>query len=118
MGRYVYEAFKYGGHFAKNRKTSVSFLPTEMSTHTAIATTAKGVVHTLQVPTEEPQEDEVLVKVEYSAVIPPEVYMVDNGKYVEQYPVILGFTVSGTVIKVGSNIKDLKPTDRVCLPCT
>ncbi|XP_006453991.1 hypothetical protein AGABI2DRAFT_196626 [Agaricus bisporus var. bisporus H97] len=84
-----------------------------MSTHTAIATTAKGVVHTLQVPTEEPQEDEVLVKVEYSAVIPPEVYMVDSGKYVEQYPVILGFTVSGTVMKVGSNIKDLKPTDRV-----
>jgi NADPH:quinone reductase-like Zn-dependent oxidoreductase len=69
------------------------------------------------VPTEEPQEDEVLIKVEYSAVIPPEVYMVDKGKLIQQYPVILGSTISGTVMKIGSNIKDLKPTDRVCRPC-
>jgi NADPH:quinone reductase-like Zn-dependent oxidoreductase len=87
-----------------------------MSSRTAIATTAERVVDVLQVPTEESREDEVLIKVEYSAMISPEVYMVDQGKLIQQYPLVLGFTISGTVIKIGSNIKDLKPTDRVCPP--
>lgn len=116
--RRIGRVFKYGRPFRKDYKTFVSPLNYyQMSTHTAVATTAEGVVDTLQVPTEEPQEDEVLIKVEYSAVIPPEVYMVDKGKLIQQYPVILGSTISGTVMKIGSNIKDLKPTDRVCRPC-
>lgn len=85
-----------------------------MPTHTGIATTGKGVVGTIQVPTEEPHGDEVLVKVEYAAVIPPEVFMVDRGLFISAYPFILGFTTAGTVTKVGSDIKDLKPGDRVC----
>jgi NADPH:quinone reductase-like Zn-dependent oxidoreductase len=85
-----------------------------MSSRTAIATTAERVVDVLQVPTEESREDEVLIKIEYSAMIPLEVYMVDQGKLIQQYPLVLGFTISGTVIKIGS--KGLKPTDRVCPP--
>jgi NADPH:quinone reductase-like Zn-dependent oxidoreductase len=85
-----------------------------MATHTAIATTAKGKIDTILVPTEDPASEEVLMKVEYSAMIPPDAYVVDRGFFVSEYPVILGFTAAGTVLKVGSNIKDLKPGDRVC----
>ncbi len=83
-------------------------------THTAIATTAKGVVGTIQVPTAEPGSEEVLIKVDYAAMIPPDVYIADRGFIIgDSYPFILGFTVAGTVSKIGNDIKDLKPGDRV-----
>jgi len=85
-----------------------------VATHSAVATTAKGVVSTIQVPTTEPGSEEVLVKVEYAAMIPPDVYIVDKAFIIgESYPFTLGFTVAGTVAKVGNDIKDLKPGDRV-----
>ncbi|KAF7783992.1 hypothetical protein Agabi119p4_157 [Agaricus bisporus var. burnettii] len=84
-----------------------------MSAHAAIAVTSKGVIETIEVPTEEPQDDEIYVKVEYTAVIPPEVYMVDRGMFIESYPYILGFTTAGTVMKVGNNVENFKPNDRV-----
>jgi Zn-dependent alcohol dehydrogenase len=84
-----------------------------MSTHAAVAITAKGVIDTIEVSSEEPLDDEVMLKVECTAVIPPEVYMVDKGMFIESYPYILGFTSAGTVMKVGSYVKDIKPNDRV-----
>ncbi|KAF9447809.1 GroES-like protein [Macrolepiota fuliginosa MF-IS2] len=83
-----------------------------MSTHVAIATTAKGVINTIQVPTEEPGSEEVLIKVEYAAMIPPDAYIADRGFLVSSYPLTLGFTAAGTVAKVGSGVEDLKPGDR------
>lgn len=85
-----------------------------MSTHTAIATTAKGAIDTIQVPTEEPGTEEILLKVEYAAMIPPDAYIADRGFLVSSYPLTLGFTAAGTVVKVGSGVKDLKAGDRVC----
>ncbi|KAJ3563575.1 hypothetical protein NP233_g8851 [Leucocoprinus birnbaumii] len=86
-----------------------------LPTHTAAAAISKGKIALVQVPTEEPTGDEVLIKVEYSAMIPPDAYMADRGFLVTEkdYPVILGFTAAGTVAKIGSGVKDLKPGDRV-----
>ncbi|KAF5352562.1 hypothetical protein D9756_006066 [Leucocoprinus leucothites] len=85
------------------------------STHVAIASTSKGKLGTVRVPTEEPAGGEVLIKVEYSAMIPPDAYIVDRGFLVSEadYPVIVGFTAAGTVVKVGKDVRDLKPGDRV-----
>lgn len=88
---------------------------TTVTTHTAIAAVSKGVVNTIEVPTGEPGNEEVLIKVEYAAMIPPDAYIVDKGFIIgDSYPFIVGFGAAGTVAKVGGDIKDLKPGDRVC----
>ncbi|TFK42016.1 chaperonin 10-like protein [Crucibulum laeve] len=84
-----------------------------MSTHTAIATTAKGQLNAIQVPTESPAEGEVLLKVEYAAMIPFDGYVTDRGYAVQEYPMVLGFGAAGTVEKVGTGVEDLKVGDRV-----
>jgi len=84
-----------------------------MSTHTAIAATAKGKFDAIQVPTEDPRHDEVLIKVAFSALIPFDTYTADRGFYVQEYPLTLGSTASGIVAKVGGGVDDFKPGDRV-----
>lgn len=84
-----------------------------MSTHTAIAATAKGQFDAIQVPTHPPVEGEVLIKVEYAAMIAFDTYVVDRGFYVQSYPMTLGFSASGTVAELGSGVNDLKVGERV-----
>jgi NADPH:quinone reductase-like Zn-dependent oxidoreductase len=84
-----------------------------MSTHTAIATTALNVVESIQLPTPSPEPHEVLVEINYGAMIAFDTYQVDRGLFVEAYPLVLGFSGSGTVKGVGVGVSDLKPGDRV-----
>ncbi|KDR68845.1 hypothetical protein GALMADRAFT_230938 [Galerina marginata CBS 339.88] len=84
-----------------------------MTTHTAIATTAKGVYGAIQVPTEQPAPDEVLIKVAYASVAGFDVYVSSIGWYVEEYPVGLGLGAAGTVVSVGEGVHDLQIGDRV-----
>ncbi|KIJ66471.1 hypothetical protein HYDPIDRAFT_151001 [Hydnomerulius pinastri MD-312] len=85
-------------------------------THTAIAITSKGHVEATQLPTQTPGPGEVLVKVVYSVLIPPDVYMADSGFLTNEgdYPLPLGFNVSGHVEEVGEGTHRLKRGDRVC----
>ena len=83
-----------------------------MSTHTAIATTAKGQFDAIQVPTEAPGKGEILLKVEYSSLAALDTYMTDNG-HVTSYPTVLGLNMSGTVAKLGVGVDDLVEGDRV-----
>lgn len=85
----------------------------QMSTHTAIATTAKGQFDVIQVPTEAPGEGEILVKVEYSSLAAIDTYVTDHGFAVASYPTVLGMNVSGTVVKLGAGVDDLVEGDRV-----
>lgn len=82
-------------------------------THKAIAATAKGQFDEIQVPTDAPGEGEVLLKVAYGAMIAFDTYVTDRGFYTQEYPVILGFSASGTIEKIGPGVDDLKPGDRV-----
>ena len=84
-----------------------------MPTHKAIATTSKGVFEEILVPTGKPQAGEILLKVQYSAMIAFDTYQTDLGYFVNEYPVILGFNASGTVEEVGPGVVDLKVGDKV-----
>ncbi|KJA26772.1 hypothetical protein HYPSUDRAFT_35919 [Hypholoma sublateritium FD-334 SS-4] len=84
-----------------------------MSVHTAIAATAKGQIDVIQVPTRAPDAGEVLLRVEYAAMIAFDTYVTDLGFFVEEYPMILGFSASGTVSNLGSGVEGLKVGDRV-----
>ncbi|KAF8913202.1 biotin/lipoyl attachment:Carbamoyl-phosphate synthase subunit L [Gymnopilus junonius] len=83
------------------------------NTHKAIAATAKGLYDEIQVPTETPGEGQVLLKAAYGAMIAFDTYVTDRGFYVQEYPVILGFSASGTIEKLGPGVDDLKLGDRV-----
>ncbi|KAH7915701.1 chaperonin 10-like protein [Hygrophoropsis aurantiaca] len=86
-----------------------------MSTHTGIATTSKGVVQIIEVDTQKPPFGHVLVKVSHTAIIPLDTYMSDHGRVLTEsdYPMVLGFNVSGVIAEVGSGVEDLAVGDRI-----
>jgi NADPH:quinone reductase-like Zn-dependent oxidoreductase len=84
-----------------------------MSSHLAAATTAKGQFNVIEVPTEAPKPGEVQIKVEYGAMIPPDVYAVDRGLFVPSYPFILGFSSAGIVSQIGDGVENVKVGDKV-----
>lgn len=93
------------------------FFVLNISTHTAIANTAKGVISAIQLPTLAPGPSEVLIRVEYAAMISSDAYVTDLGFFVESYPSTLGFNASGTVFQIGSSIRNLDIEDRVGKSC-
>jgi len=84
------------------------------TTHTAVAVTSKGVFDIIQVPTPVPEGDEVLIKVEYGAMIAFDTYVTDRGYMVNEFPLTLGFSASGIIDQVGPDVHDFKKGDRVC----
>ena len=95
-------------------------MPTTTRTHTAIATISKGVVESIQFPTSDPGPGEVVIKVAYSIIVAPDVYIADYGMLVnpEDYPVPLGLGISGLVDAVGEGVTRLKEGDRVSILAT
>lgn len=85
------------------------------STHTAIAVTQIGTISSIEVPTPRPGPNEVLVKVEYAALIPLDAYATDLGYLAPTFPVILGYTIAGTVAAVGAGVNDLVVGDQVSI---
>ncbi|KAF8873875.1 chaperonin 10-like protein [Infundibulicybe gibba] len=67
------------------------------ATHTAIALTSKG----------------VLIKVAYTSLMAVDLYAVDLGLTVVDYPAGLGFNIAGVVHQLGAEVKDLAVGDRV-----
>ena len=53
------------------------------------------------------------IKVEYTAPIPFDTYQSDLGYTVDEWPIVLGFSASGTVAKLGEGVPGLKVGDRV-----
>lgn len=86
-----------------------------MSTHLAIATTAKGVLGQVRLPTPTPGPGEVLIEVHYAAVIPFDMYQLVRGLHVTEYPTVLGFASSGEVKALGHGVADLKKGDKVAV---
>lgn len=86
-----------------------------MSTHIAIATTAKGVLEQIQVSTPTPGPGEVLIHVHYTALLPFDTYQLDIAYTLtdDSYPHVLGFAAAGEVKSVGEGVTDLKEGDRV-----
>jgi hypothetical protein len=89
------------------------FFIIEMSTHTAIATTALGVVSAIEVETPTPGLMDLLVKIDYAPIIALDVYTNDVGFFVESYPIVFGYSAAGTVVKTGSGVNNFAVGDRV-----
>ncbi|MCD8347872.1 MAG: NAD(P)-dependent alcohol dehydrogenase [Lachnospiraceae bacterium] len=65
-----------------------------------------------------PQEDEVLVKIEYVGICGSDLHYYEAGRigdFIVEPPFVLGHEAGGTVIEVGENVKNLKVGDRVAL---
>ncbi|MCD8398091.1 MAG: NAD(P)-dependent alcohol dehydrogenase [Lachnospiraceae bacterium] len=65
-----------------------------------------------------PQEDEVLVKIEYVGICGSDLHYYEAGRigdFIVKPPFVLGHEAGGTVVEVGGNVKNLKVGDRVAL---
>jgi NADPH:quinone reductase-like Zn-dependent oxidoreductase len=84
--------------------------------HLAFASTAIGITSVIQVPTPSPGPGEVMVKVAFSTVIPLDTYISDYGWHVNgEYPVVLGFNLSGVVKAVGSGVDGIQTGDKASI---
>lgn len=71
------------------------------------------VIGTIEV--EKPGPDEILIKVEATALNPADWKIQTWGVLLEKFPAVLGFDASGTVVEVGQNVTSLAIGDRVCV---
>ena len=81
----------------------------------AVQSNAKGAA--LEVVSSRPKpvvegEDDVIIKIEYSACNPVDNFMIATGVFVQAYPNVFGCDCSGVVEEAGSNAT-VKPGDRV-----
>lgn len=84
-----------------------------MATHNAVATVAiRAPLAIIQVPTIQPTEREVLVRVEWVASTPLDLHQNDGGLLVT-HPQVLGDSLAGTVIEIGSKVQNLAIGDKV-----
>ncbi len=69
-----------------------------------------------EIPT--PKPDEALVKLEYVGICGSDMHYFAHGRignFIVEPPFVLGHEAGGTVVSVGSEVKHLKPGDRVAL---
>ncbi len=69
-----------------------------------------------EIPT--PKPDEALVKLEYVGICGSDMHYFEHGRignFIVEPPFVLGHEAGGTVVSVGSEVKHLKPGDRVAL---
>lgn len=84
-----------------------------MSTHKALATVAlRAPLGIIEVPTIQPVDREVRVRVEWTASTPLDLHQNDGGLLVK-HPQILGDGVAGTVVEVGPSVRKLAVGDQV-----
>ena len=84
-----------------------------MATHPAVVTTSvHGPLEILHIPTIAPGHGEVRVRVEWTASTPLDLHQADGGLLVH-HPQVLGDGIAGTVVEVGSGVKNLKLDDKV-----
>ncbi|KAH8592926.1 chaperonin 10-like protein [Bisporella sp. PMI_857] len=84
-----------------------------MTTHSAVVTASvRGPLEILQVPTPDPGEGEVQVRVEWTASTPLDLHQNDGGLLVN-HPQILGDGVAGIVVRTGPGVKNLTVGDKV-----
>jgi Zn-dependent alcohol dehydrogenase len=82
-------------------------------THEAIATTAMGVLEQVRLRTHSPQDEEVLVWVNFASVVAFDTWITDSAYFVSSYPLPLGLNAAGIVAEVGPNVDTVQVGDRV-----
>ncbi len=69
-------------------------------------------------PIPQPKEDEVLVKIEYVGICGSDLHYFESGRigdFIVHPPFVLGHEAGGTVVELGSKVKNLKAGDRVAM---
>lgn len=84
-----------------------------MSSHRAIAITSLGVLGQVDIPTPAPNSNEVVIEVRYVGLTPADVYQLDRGQLIHEYPAVIGLSGAGYVKAVGDGVTDLKAGDKV-----
>ena len=84
-------------------------------THKAIATTAPGILEEIQVETEQPDPDQILVKNAFAGLSPADSYILHWRNYMGTWPIVIAYTLAGTVVAVGSEVTDFQIGDKVRL---
>jgi NADPH:quinone reductase-like Zn-dependent oxidoreductase len=83
--------------------------------HSAVVSVSKrGKLEILQVPTIDPSQGEVQVRVEWTASTPLDLHQNDGGLLVA-HPQVLGDGVAGTVVKTGPGVEKLQVGDKVTI---
>lgn len=80
--------------------------------------TGIGKIEMVERPIPQPEDDEVLVKIEYVGICGSDLHYFEAGRigdFIVKGPLVLGHESAGTVLEVGRNVKHLKPGDRVAL---
>ncbi|KAF4422137.1 Zinc-binding alcohol dehydrogenase domain-containing cipB [Fusarium acutatum] len=76
-----------------------------MSTHLAAICPGQGQPFQVQTrSTPKPGPDELLIAVKSVALNPADVIMRDQGLFITEYPTVIGFDMSGSVLQVGENV--------------
>ena len=68
-----------------------------------------------EVPTPEPNSDEVLIRIKAAGICHSDVHYRDGVSSVGYLPISLGHEIAGEIEKVGENVSDFQIGDRVCL---
>ena len=82
-------------------------------THKAIATTAPGVLEEIQVETEQPGPDQILVKNAFAGLGPADSYILHWRNFLGIWPFVMAYNLAGTVAAVGSEVTDFQIGDKV-----
>lgn len=86
------------------------------STHSAVVTVGlRAPLQVIQVPTVSPGPGEVLVRVLWTASTPLDLHQNDGGLLVKP-PQVLGDSVTGEVVEVGSEVSNIQAGDKVQYP--
>ncbi|KAL2065948.1 hypothetical protein VTL71DRAFT_3618 [Oculimacula yallundae] len=76
-----------------------------MATHLAAISPVKGQPFEIQArSTPTPGPDEILIAVKSVALNPADILMRDHGLFIDNYPTVVGFDMSGLVLEVGANV--------------
>jgi len=78
----------------------------------ALVVKAKETYEITEVPTPEPKENQVLIKVDYCGLCGTDVHIY-YGHPFATYPIVIGHEISGKVAKVGKHVRRLKEADPV-----
>jgi uncharacterized zinc-type alcohol dehydrogenase-like protein len=62
---------------------------------------------------EEPKDNQVQIKVEYCGICHSDIHLIEE--WAHKYPVVPGHEIVGEVVKVGTDVKDFKPGDKVAV---
>jgi len=69
-----------------------------------------------EVPVPEPDDEQVLIQVHACGVCRTDLHIVDGELTSPKLPLIIGHEITGTIVKLGKNVKEFKSSEKVGVP--